>query len=171
MSAHQAPPALGFSRQGHWSGLPFPSLMHESEKGKWSRLVVSDSSLPQGLQPTGFLHPWDFPGKSTGLGCHCLLQIICLNMMWTKQNISIGCQSASSELISKVVSCLVTNSVGSEIFWFDSSSSQQMFIEYLHVPSIVLELPLGIDLFKWLTPSDRDYGWASMWVDKGWVDG
>ena len=25
MSAHQAPPSLGFSRQEHWSGLPFPS--------------------------------------------------------------------------------------------------------------------------------------------------
>ena len=31
-TAHQAPPSLGFSRQEHWSGLPFPSLMHESEK-------------------------------------------------------------------------------------------------------------------------------------------
>ena len=30
--AHQAPPSLGFSRQEHWSGLPFPSLMHESKK-------------------------------------------------------------------------------------------------------------------------------------------
>ena len=25
------------------------------------------------LQPTRLLHPWDFPGKSTGVGCHCLL--------------------------------------------------------------------------------------------------
>ena len=32
MTAHQAPPSLGFSRQEHWSGLPFPSPMHESEK-------------------------------------------------------------------------------------------------------------------------------------------
>ena len=32
MAAHQAPPSLGFSRQKHWSGLPFPSPMHESEK-------------------------------------------------------------------------------------------------------------------------------------------
>ena len=32
MAAHQAPPSLGFSRQEHCSGLPFPSLMHESEK-------------------------------------------------------------------------------------------------------------------------------------------
>ena len=26
--AHQAPPSLGFSRQDHWSGLPFPSPTH-----------------------------------------------------------------------------------------------------------------------------------------------
>ena len=31
-AAHQAPPSLGFSRQEHWSGLPFPSPMHEGEK-------------------------------------------------------------------------------------------------------------------------------------------
>ena len=29
MAAYQAPPSLGFSRQEHWSGLPFPSSMHE----------------------------------------------------------------------------------------------------------------------------------------------
>ena len=33
-AAHQAPPSLGFSRQEHWSGLPFPSPMGESEKWK-----------------------------------------------------------------------------------------------------------------------------------------
>ena len=31
-AAHQAPLSLGFSRQEHWSGLPLPSPMHESEK-------------------------------------------------------------------------------------------------------------------------------------------
>ena len=31
-AAHQALPSLGFSRQEHWSGLPFPSPMHKSEK-------------------------------------------------------------------------------------------------------------------------------------------
>ena len=45
-AAHQAPPSLGFSRQKHWSGLPFPSPMHENEKWKWSCSVVSDSSDP-----------------------------------------------------------------------------------------------------------------------------
>ena len=33
-AAHQAPPSLGSSRQEHWSGLPFPSPKHESEKRK-----------------------------------------------------------------------------------------------------------------------------------------
>ena len=37
-AAHQAPPFLGFSRQEHWGGLPFPSPMHESEKWKGSRV-------------------------------------------------------------------------------------------------------------------------------------
>ena len=30
-AAHQAPPSMGFSRQEHWSGFPFPSPMQESE--------------------------------------------------------------------------------------------------------------------------------------------
>ena len=47
--------------------------MNEKEKWKWSRSVVSDSSQPHDLQPTKLLRPWDFPGKSTGVGCHCLL--------------------------------------------------------------------------------------------------
>ena len=71
-AAHQAPLSLGFSRQERWSGLPFPSPMHESEKWKWSRSVVSSSERPQGLEPTRLLRPWDFPGKSTGVGCHFL---------------------------------------------------------------------------------------------------
>ena len=35
---------------------------------------MSDSVRPHGLQPTRLLCPWDFPGKSTGVGCHCLLR-------------------------------------------------------------------------------------------------
>ena len=56
-AAHQALLSVGVSRQERWSGLPFPSPMHESEKWKWSRSVLSDSSQPHGLQPTTLLHP------------------------------------------------------------------------------------------------------------------
>ena len=66
-------PVPGILQQEHWSGLPYPSPMHESEKWKGSRSVMSGSSRPRGLQPTRLLRSWDFPGKSTGVGCHCLL--------------------------------------------------------------------------------------------------
>ena len=56
--------SLGFSRQEYWSGLPFPSPMHESEKWKWSHSVTSGSSRPHGLQPTSL------PGSSV----HRILQ-------------------------------------------------------------------------------------------------
>ena len=36
--------------------------------------VVSNSVQPHRLQPTRLLCTWDFPGKSTGVVCHCLLQ-------------------------------------------------------------------------------------------------
>ena len=73
-AAYQAPPSMGVPRQEYWSGLPFPSPVHESEKWKWSRSVVSNPWWPHGLQLTRLLHPWEFPGKSTGVGCHFLLQ-------------------------------------------------------------------------------------------------
>ena len=38
-----------------WSGLPFPSPVHESEKWKWSRSVVSNPQQPHGLQPSRLL--------------------------------------------------------------------------------------------------------------------
>ena len=74
-SAYQAPPSMGFSRQEDWSGVPLPSPMRENEKWKWSCSVVSNPQRLHGLQPTRLLHPWDFPGKSTGVGCHCLVQL------------------------------------------------------------------------------------------------
>ena len=56
MAAHQAPPSLGFSRQEHWSGLPFPSPVHESEKWKWSLSVMSDPQWPHGVLPGSSIH-------------------------------------------------------------------------------------------------------------------
>ena len=40
MATHQAPLSLGFSRQEHWSGLPFPSPMHACMLGHFSRVQL-----------------------------------------------------------------------------------------------------------------------------------
>ena len=39
-------------------------------------LVVSDSSKSHGLQPAWLFCPWSSPGKSSGMGCHSLIQRI-----------------------------------------------------------------------------------------------
>ena len=70
--AHQSPLSMGFFRQEYWSGLPFPSPMRESEREVTQSCLTlcdpMDYSLPR------LLSPWDFPGKCTGVGCHCLLR-------------------------------------------------------------------------------------------------
>ena len=63
------------SRGGHSSWRPESMWNYISKWVKWSRSVVSDPQRPHGLQPSRLLHPWDFPGKSTGVGCHRLLWI------------------------------------------------------------------------------------------------
>ena len=40
----------------------------------FSGSVLSDSLQSHGLQPSRLFCPWDSPGKSTGVGCHFLLQ-------------------------------------------------------------------------------------------------
>ena len=42
-----------------------------------AKLLQSCPTLcdPMDQKPTRLLCPWDFPGKSSGVGCHCLLQL------------------------------------------------------------------------------------------------
>ena len=50
MAAHQAPPSRGFSRQEHWSRLPFPIFL------QCRKMEVFTKILPLKLSP------WDLPG-------------------------------------------------------------------------------------------------------------
>ena len=55
--SHQAPPSLGFSRQEHWSGLPFPSPMHESEsESEVSQLCLTLSDPMDCSSPGSSVH-------------------------------------------------------------------------------------------------------------------
>ena len=89
--ARQPPLFMGYSRQEYWSGLPFPSPgIEPGSPALWedslplshlgSLLLLSHFShvqlcvTPYRWQPTRLRHPWDSPGKNTGVGCHFLLQ-------------------------------------------------------------------------------------------------
>ena len=66
-------PGILLARTMEWVAISFSNAW--KWKWKWSCSVVSDSSRPHGPQPTRLFRPWDFPGKSTGVGCHCLLRL------------------------------------------------------------------------------------------------
>ena len=69
-------PGILQARTLEWVAIFFSNAWSEKWKCSHlvvSNLVVSNSSRPHRLQPTRLLRPWDFPGKSTGMGCHCLL--------------------------------------------------------------------------------------------------
>ena len=59
--------------------------------------VVSDPQRSHGLQPTRLLHPWDFPGRSTGVGCHYCVLILLTKVRLVKAMVfpvvMCGCES------------------------------------------------------------------------------
>ena len=77
-AAYQASPSMGFSRQEHWNGLPFPSPMQ-----------------PHRRQPTRLPRPWDSPGKNTGVGCHFLLQ--CMKVK-SESEVAQSCRTPSDPM-------------------------------------------------------------------------
>ena len=52
-AAHQAPPSLGFSRQEHWSGLPFPSPMRKVKNESEVAQSCPTPSDPMDCSPPG----------------------------------------------------------------------------------------------------------------------
>ena len=79
----QSCPTLCDRIEGSPPGFPVPGIL-QTRTLEWvaisSPMHKSESEVPQlcrtlrphGLPPTRFLHPWDFPGKSTGVGCNSL---------------------------------------------------------------------------------------------------
>ena len=65
---------LNFHNNYHWfCDLLFRFICFHTAAAAFAS-VVSDSVWPHRRQPTRLPHPWDSPGKNTGVGCHFLLQ-------------------------------------------------------------------------------------------------
>ena len=55
-------------------GSLFTSLLETLHAAAAKSLQSCPTLRPQRWQPTRLPHPWDSPGKNTGMGCHFLLQ-------------------------------------------------------------------------------------------------
>ena len=91
-------PGILQARKLEWLAISFSNAWKCKVKVKSS--VMSDSYRPHGLQPTRLLRPWDFPGKSTGVGCHCLFQSRVLQT--SKRWESCTTNSALQQMLSEV---------------------------------------------------------------------
>ena len=89
---------------------------------------------PHGLQPTRLLCPWDFPGKSTGMGCYCLLH----PYMTTGKTISL----TRWTFVGKVMSLLL-NMLSRLVITF-LLRSKHLLISCLQSPSAVILEPRKI---------------------------
>ena len=111
--------SLGFSRQEHWSGLPFPS-MHESEKWKWSRSTQGlNLSL---LHCRRILYHW-----ATGLvkkqNLNSVLSCMCVSSsfasyLWNSYYLSL--ESMKDMLNLKTNKQTYSHTTPSYRFWFSS---------------------------------------------------
>ena len=65
-------------KMGRRSKQTFRERRHTDGQKALEKTLLSHFShvrlWPHRRQPTRLLRPWDFPGKSAGVGCHCLLQ-------------------------------------------------------------------------------------------------
>ena len=69
---------------------------------------MSNSVRPHGRQPTRLPHPWDSPGKNTGVGCHFLLQRMKVK---TESEVAQSCLT-----LSDLMDCSLPGSSVHEIF-------------------------------------------------------
>ena len=78
-AAYQAPPSIGFCRQECWSRVPLPSPI-------FCTVFFISRLLQLYFGFSRLLPPRDSPGKSTGVGCHFLLQ--CMKVKSESESLS-----------------------------------------------------------------------------------
>ena len=83
---------------------------------------MSDSVQPRRLQPIRLPHPWDSPGKNTGVGCHFLLQ--CMKVK-SESEVAQSCLTLSNPMDCS----LPGSSVHSQLF-------KHLFYEITSIPKV-----------------------------------
>ena len=119
------------------SVFPWPRRRHTQwllTDALFSRPVLSDSLRPHRRKPTRLLCPWDSPGKNTGVGCHSLLQRICLT-----QGLNLGLPRCRQTLYhlshqGSPSDSLIHSSLHLLFFWIEfNTSSAGMLVQKISV--------------------------------------
>ena len=140
-------PGILQARTLEWVAISFSN----ARKWKWSR-SVSDSSRLHGLQPTRLLCPRDFPGKSTGVGCHHLFH----PYMTTGKTIALNIPT----FVGKVIS-LLFNMLSRLLIAF-LPRSKHLLISWLQSPfAVILEA----------SPNKVSHCFHCFWIYLPWIDG
>ena len=120
--------------------------------------VVSDSVWPHRRQPTKLPHPWDSPGKNTGVGCHFLLQCM-----------KVKRESEVAQLCPTIISCCLLKAVsGFDLTWdllFKNKITKrnQRYLQYLCLACLCVWFPqqaLGVEC-AW----GRDGCWRKVLIE------
>ena len=106
---------------------------------------MSDSLRPHGLQPTRLFCPWDFPSKSTEVGCHFLLQGI-----FPTQGSNPGLLHCSQML-------LLSEPPGKSTQW-------KLLFQNIFEKSLMLSIEITL-LFR-QTPALYPVSWVAQWSGK-----
>ena len=110
-------------------------------------LVVSDSVRPHRRQPTRLPRPWDSPGKSTGVGCHFLLQ--CMKVK-SESEVSQSCPTLPDPMDCSLPGSSIHGIVQARVLEWDAiafSDASMLLFPFIS-PSSSSPLPLSINLFS-----------------------
>ena len=127
---------------------------------------MSDSVGPHRWQPTRLPHPWDSPGKNTGVGCHGLLQ--CMKVK-SEREVAQSCSTLPNPM-----GCSLSGSSAHEIF-------QARVLEWVAIAligiwkptALPLELELGAQFGvcrspqeKAMAPHSSTLAWKILWTEE-----
>ena len=121
---------------------------------------MSNSVRPHRPQPTRLPHPWDSPGKSTGVGCHCLLQ--CMKVK-SESEVARSCQTLSDPMDCSPPGSSVHGIFQARVLEWGASAFSNIY-------TTICKIDSQWEFALWcmeLKPSNLWHPWGNLWQPWG----